>query len=302
MRRGVLLALIIVVSVLAAPKAYVLNGHPWATTSVTYVVNVTNKFGITQDALLAAVANGANAWGQAGANIHFTFGGTSSCAAMTQNGQNCVFFRDDTNGGYIAETYWWYDGSDHMVDADVVFHEGLVAMFASTGCVNGIYIDETAMHELGHALGLAHSADGSAIMASSVGYCDPRRSLETDDINGVLALYPLGPIPPSPSPSPTPIPTPSPTPTPTPTPTPGPVGPLLSLRAYRVKGFQTVDLSWRGLTSTQVDLYRNGVVLRTMPNDGAETDALNRKGGGSYLYRVCESSTTTCTNPAQATF
>lgn len=37
-------------------------------------------------------------------------------------------------------------------------------------------------------------------------------------------------------------------------------------------------------------------------NDGAETDSINKRGDGSYTYRVCAAGTTTCTNNASVTF
>jgi hypothetical protein len=74
------------------------------------------------------------------------------------------------------------------------------------------------------------------------------------------------------------------------------------VRTYKVKGNQTVDLSWSGLSGSSVDVYRNSAVVSTTANDGAATDSINKKGGGSYTYKVCESGTSTCTNTASATF
>ncbi len=76
----------------------------------------------------------------------------------------------------------------------------------------------------------------------------------------------------------------------------------LSATGYKVKGLQTVDLTWSGATSTSVDVYRNGARITTTANDGAYTDAINKKGGGSYTYKVCEAGTTTCSNEATVTF
>lgn len=47
-----------------------------------------------------------------------------------------------------------------------------------------------AAHELGHSLGLGHSAVAGALMAPFYG--GPRRALEADDIAGIRSLY--GPI------------------------------------------------------------------------------------------------------------
>src|SRR6266403_1285714 len=59
----------------------------------------------------------------------------------------------------------------------------------------------------------------------------------------------------------TPTPTPTPTPSATPTPTPGPI--QLSASGRRVQGRHTVDLSWTGATSANIDVYRDGALIAT---------------------------------------
>jgi hypothetical protein len=87
----------------------------------------------------------------------------------------------------------------------------------------------------------------------------------------------------TPTPTPTPSPTPSATPTPTPTPTPGAI--TLSAHARRVQGRHTVDLSWNGATSTNIDIYRDGVVIATAPNTGSYKDFIGVRGGNArYIY------------------
>ena len=78
-----------------------------------------------------------------------------------------------------------------------------------------------------------------------------------------------------PTPTPTPTATPTATPTPTPTPTPGQI--TLIARGYKVQGQQRVDLSWNGATSNNIDVYRNGVLVATVPNiPGFYTDNIGR--------------------------
>ena len=78
-------------------------------------------------------------------------------------------------------------------------------------------------------------------------------------------------------------------------------GGTLTARGRKTKGNQNVDLSWNGMSGTLLDVYRNTVKWAT-PNDGAETDAINKKGGGNYTYKVCVAGTTTCSNTATVTF
>ena len=67
-------------------------------------------------------------------------------------------------------------------------------------------------------------------------------------------------------------------------------------------GLQTVDLFWNGATSANVDIYRNGVLITTVLNDGFHTDHINRNGNGTYVYRVCEAGTGNCSNQVTVTF
>jgi Kelch motif len=113
------------------------------------------------------------------------------------------------------------------------------------------------------------------------------------------------PTPPTPTPTPTrtPTPTPTPTATPTPTPTPTPVQITLHARGYKVHGLQTVDLFWSGPTSGYIDIYRNGVLIVTVPNQGGfYTDHINRSGRGTYTYRVCVAGTGNCSNQVTVRF
>ncbi|MEX0748333.1 MAG: S8 family serine peptidase, partial [Rhodothermales bacterium] len=76
----------------------------------------------------------------------------------------------------------------------------------------------------------------------------------------------------------------------------------LMASGYKVRGVQHADLSWSGATSASVDVYRNGAKVATTANDGAYTDNIGAKGGGSYTYKVCDAGTTTCSNNAAVTF
>ena len=79
-----------------------------------------------------------------------------------------------------------------------------------------------------------------------------------------------------------------------------------SATGYKVKGLQKVDLEWSGATTADVDIFRDGSLLMapspTTPNDGAYTDNIDLKGGGSYTYTVCETGGGTCSDPINVVF
>jgi subtilisin family serine protease len=100
--------------------------------------------------------------------------------------------------------------------------------------------------------------------------------------------------------TPTPTPTATPTPTPTPTATPGSI--LLRGQGRKVGGINTSRLKWRGATSANVDVYRNGLVIVTTPNDGSYDDSTGTTGQASFMYKVCEAGTQTCSNTVTVNF
>jgi hypothetical protein len=172
------------------PMAYVANGPTWGQPQIPYYVNSANLDlpGLSAD---AAVRSGADAWYQQSAAFRFSYAGASSQTTTTNDGINLVLFRNASSGSAIATAYTWSSGS-RIIDTDIVFWDGAFTFFAgSTGCSGGFYIEDIAVHEFGHALGLGHSASTSATMFPSTSSCNTgNRMLDADDIAGVRALYP----------------------------------------------------------------------------------------------------------------
>jgi hypothetical protein len=80
-------------------------------------------------------------------------------------------------------------------------------------------------------------------------------------------------------------------------------GPItLSAAKGKVEGINTVRLTWSGATSTDIDVYRDAVLIVTTANDGSYTDSTGDTGRARYMYRVCEAGTSTCSNNARARF
>ncbi len=120
---------------------------------------------------------------------------------------------------------------------------------------------------------------------------------DREQVSATATPTPTATVPPSPTPTPTA----TSTPTPTPTPTPGAI--TLAANGHKVHGFDTVDLSWSGATSSMVDIYRNGVVIATVPSTpGSYTDNTGQKGRATFTYQVCEAGTQNCSNQVTVTF
>jgi len=178
-------------------RAYTLLGYKWGTNQVLYYVNAQNNY-LSDAVATAAIQSAASAWtAQTGANFQFVYAGTTSGSSFTDNHKNEVFFRSDSTspGG---ETYWWADANGNLVDADISFNQGRY-VFTADGlpCSGAIPLQDFATHEFGHALGLRHSGAVDATMyANFPGWCDTSwRSLSSDDISGIQAMYSGGPAP-----------------------------------------------------------------------------------------------------------
>jgi len=87
---------------------------------------------------------------------------------------------------------------------------------------------------------------------------------------------------------------------PTPTPTPGPI--QLRGQGKKVGGINTSRLKWREATSANLDVYRDGIVIATTPNDGSYDDSTGTTGQVSFTYQVCEAGTSICSNNVIVTF
>jgi len=104
----------------------------------------------------------------------------------------------------------------------------------------------------------------------------------------------------TPTPTATAATTATPTATATPTPTPGQI--TLSANGYKVRGIDTVDLFWSGATSTNIDIYRNGALITTVPNTSTYTDSTGQRGNASFTYKICAAATATCSNEVTVRF
>ena len=83
---------------------------------------------------------------------------------------------------------------------------------------------------------------------------------------------------------------------------PPPADITLGLNGSKNKGKHVVDLDWTGTTAPSVDIYRDSVLLTSVPDAGSYTDNTNNKGGATYFYQVCEAGTGNCSDIESITF
>jgi hypothetical protein len=83
--------------------------------------------------------------------------------------------------------------------------------------------------------------------------------------------------------------------------TPTPTTVTLKADPRRTKYWRSTRLTWSNAPWRSVDVYRNGMRIQNVRNDGAYTDPV--WGRGTFTYRICApGSTTDCSNTATVYF
>lgn len=141
--------------------------------------------------------------------INLAYGGTTNrtSGGTGVDGFNTFIFEDPGNSiagsfrgsGTVAVATVFFDcdvihtfpvGIAHdLVEFDIVTQDGSGGFFFSLAGQPGVPFSEVAAHELGHALGLAHSSEGNALMAPFVHNDGRGARLEPDDRAGARYLY-----------------------------------------------------------------------------------------------------------------
>ena len=76
----------------------------------------------------------------------------------------------------------------------------------------------------------------------------------------------------------------------------------LSATSQKRRGSKSVQLTWSGALTTQVDIFRNGSFLTTTGNDGEYTDGSLPKRSKSATYQVCQAGEAVCSNEINVKF
>ncbi len=147
---------------------------------------------------IAQIQNGFNTWTSAGADFAFTYGGTSTSTSVSNNGTNLIFFHQNPPVGsdVIAYNQPWTSGG-HMTESDIAFNDRDFVWWNGSGSCSGMMdIQDIITHELGHTLCLLDLYNGYDSEKTMYGYsssCETnKRTLASDDISGIIAIYGSG--------------------------------------------------------------------------------------------------------------
>jgi len=162
---------------------------------VTWKYNPTGKpAGLSGEG--EALAAAAETWNAGGAQFAFVNGGETTTGRAAcgggSDGQNTVGWAP-LGGGLLAVTCSLFrpEGTGASVATEFDIQIDPTWAWTTDGTPN-VDLRSVLTHEFGHALGLAHSPDGAAIMFSDYTIGTLKRTLAPDDIEGLVGLYGRG--------------------------------------------------------------------------------------------------------------
>ncbi len=165
----------------------------WIQVPVAYQINPTNTQGMPADEVKGAVQRAFDAWeGVDGSNIRFRNDGNSKISEHGhEDGVNVVFFESawpaDWDDDLLAMALTWNVDGGEIIAMDIVVNEGHQW---AIGGGQGYDLQNALTHEVGHAIGLAHTEDTIATMFGSSSMDDrEKRDLADDDEQAARFLY-----------------------------------------------------------------------------------------------------------------
>lgn len=193
---------------------YTANGRDftlrWATLPVKYWVSDVSVPGVTQSQLQAAADAAFKTWASVPtASVSYQFQGFTRSLPGDDDGRTTLGFRNEPAlDRVLASTSYLIDGTTgELIESDIFFNAAFTWSVADAGERGRWDVQTIATHEIGHLLGLGHSAIGETELVSTggrrvlssgavmfpiaLGSGDVAgRTLLADDIAGISDLYP----------------------------------------------------------------------------------------------------------------
>lgn len=181
----------------------------WNQMPIRYFVNESNAPTVTGTQFREAVQRAFGAWQAIStATIRTEFQGTTVASPNAVDGRTTLGFldRSDLDRVLAATSFILNSSTGEIVEADIFFNTRFVWSTAAAGESGKVDVESIAVHEIGHLIGLGHSAIGEtellpgggrrvlgsgavmfpiAFTAGNVG----ERSLLPDDIAAAVDLY-----------------------------------------------------------------------------------------------------------------
>ncbi|MDV0447384.1 hypothetical protein MsAg5_12710 [Methanosarcinaceae archaeon Ag5] len=179
--------LMVLIFLLPSANAYYIGDNKWEDNNSGLEINSS-----VDSQYHSAILSAANTWTDAGSSFYFHQIPTAS--GYTSNSTD-VMMGLVSDPDYLAEERTVIEetinGQTYKRYSQVVFdyEQEWTTSATIANLTNAFDIETVALHELGHAVGLGHSEYTTALMTEEA-LPPVKRSLTSDDINGIKALYP----------------------------------------------------------------------------------------------------------------
>ena len=159
------------------------DGPGKGTADLTYYL-ANAPTGLSKADVSAAINTALDAWSKV-AGVQFTESKTPGQARQL----DISFAKIDGAGGTLAQAYFPADVNPSRIAGDIQFDSSENWEIGNAKGSSAFDLVRVAVHEIGHALGLEHSDQGSAILAPSVSPNEYFTTLDQDDVDSVLSMY-----------------------------------------------------------------------------------------------------------------
>ncbi|MFB3853119.1 MAG: matrixin family metalloprotease [Vicinamibacterales bacterium] len=182
----------------------------WQRFPIRYYVSDRGVPGVSADQLRAAVARAFQAWTSApGTDLRVDFVGFTAAPPLDEDGLSTLGFLDRPELDRVlgATEYLIDTVTGEILESDIFFNTSFSWSVADSGEAGRFDLESIAVHEIGHFLGLGHSAIGETELIASGGRrviasqsvmfpiafspgSITDRTLKADDIAGIGDIYP----------------------------------------------------------------------------------------------------------------
>lgn len=142
-------------------------------------------------AFRTAIINAATSWSTVpAADFALHYAGESKATATGYNGINEVLFMPKGATERAAAAQVWYTGDGTIVEADIWINDDVRWNATGQPAADEVDLQSALLHEFGHWLILSHTAQVESIMFPKLAAGATKRTLQSEDMAGISAIYP----------------------------------------------------------------------------------------------------------------